>query len=63
VRLLYIVSSLAEFGAGAVLLGMPGFAQPLSEWRLLFSRLRGFFCLVILLLFEAGGIPLLYRVS
>jgi CRP-like cAMP-binding protein/predicted MFS family arabinose efflux permease len=41
VRLLYIVSSLAEFGAGAVLLGMPGFAQPLSEWRLLFSRLRG----------------------
>jgi MFS family permease len=41
VRLLYIVSSLAELAAGAAILGMPGFAQPLSEWRLLFNRLRG----------------------
>jgi MFS family permease len=41
VRHLFIASSLAMFGAGAVALGLPGLAQPIAEWKRTFDLLRG----------------------
>lgn len=41
VRLLYFVGSIGTLAAGVAILLIPGFAQPWSEWRRLFHRLRG----------------------
>lgn len=41
VRILFLASSVAMLGAGAVGLALPGLAQPGAEWRRLLDRLRG----------------------
>jgi len=41
VRILFLASSVAMLGAGAVGFALPGLAQPGAEWRRLLDRLRG----------------------
>jgi DHA3 family macrolide efflux protein-like MFS transporter len=41
VRLLYLIGSVGTLAAGIVVVLMPGFAQPVSEWRRILDRLKG----------------------
>ncbi len=41
VRMLFLISSLAMLGAGAVALTLPGLGQPIAEWKRLLNLLRG----------------------